>query len=235
MGKMIDLIETDAGTMCGYRALPPAGRGAAVIVLQEIFGANAAMRAVADDLAAAGYVAVVPDLFRRIEPGVDLGYGEDDMQRAFALWKAYDFDQGVKDVVATLAAVRAMPEVESGAALLGFCMGGQLAVCGGAESGPDAVVSFYGTALGDHLDAVRALAMPTMFHFGDQDQHVPEPVREAVRVIAADKPDMTVEIYPGAGHGFFNSFRPQGFDPAAHDLAWQRTLALLAKALGAKR
>lgn len=235
MGEMVDLVTGPDGTMRGYRALPAGGRGAAVIVLQEIFGVNASMRAVADDLAAAGYVAVVPDLFFRAGAGIELGYDQEGVQKAFALWKGYDFDRGVADVEATIAAVRAMPEVSGGVALLGFCMGGQLAVRAGASASPDAVVSFYGTALGEHLDAVEALTMPTLFHVGDQDQHVPEPVRGAIAAIADERPAMTVHVYLDAGHAFFNSFRPQGYDPEAHDLAWQRTLTLLGASLGGDR
>jgi carboxymethylenebutenolidase len=227
MGEMIDLVASDAGTMRAYRALPSSGRGPAVIVLQEIFGVNAAMRSVADDLAAQGYAAFVPDLFWRAKPGVELGYDEAGVQEAFGLWKQFDIATGVADVVATVATVRAMPETDGKVALLGFCLGGQLAVRAGAAAKPDAVISFYGTALGTALDEIRLLDCPTIFHFGDADQHVPPEVHQPIAAIAADKPEMDVHLYAGAGHAFFNSFRPQGFDAAAQASAWDRTLTLL--------
>jgi carboxymethylenebutenolidase len=231
MGDRIELITEGGRAMTAYRALPEGGRGPVVIVLQEIFGVNPAMRAVADDLAAEGFVALVPDLFWRLETGVELAYDDAGLQRAFGLWKSFDLEQGVKDVGAAVDYARSAPEGSGKVAVLGFCLGGQLAVRVGAAKEPDAVVSFYGTKLGENLESIEAITCPTVFHFGDADQHVPAEVRAAVAAVAAGKPSMDVNVYADAGHGFFNRFRAQGFQQAAHDAAWPKTIDLLRGAL----
>jgi carboxymethylenebutenolidase len=234
MGDRLELLHDGDHAMSVYRARPAGERGPVVIVLQEIFGVNAAMRAVADDLAAQGFVALAPDLFWRLEAGVELYYDQAGLGRAFDLWKRFDLDQGVKDVSAVVDYARKAAEGRP-VALLGFCLGGQLAVRAGALVQPDAVVSFYGVKLQESLDAIGALTCPTLFHFGEADQHVPAAVRDAVSGVAADKPDMHINVYDAAGHGFFNRFRAQGFDQAAHDAAWPATLSLLRQAMAPER
>jgi len=230
-GQFIDLLSTDAGLLAAYCALPASGSGPAVVVLQEIFGVNEAMRAVADDLAAQGYVAFVPDLFHRLQPRVELGYDEGDTQSALGLWKRFDLEQGVADVTQVIEAVRARPEVSGGVALLGFCLGGQLAVKTAAKVRVDAMLCFYGTRLGDCLDEIAVIEAPALFHVGDADPHAPLEVRAALAALAADRPHMTLIIYPGAAHAFFNAYRPGSFRPEAHERARTQSLALLREAL----
>lgn len=226
-GEFIDLLSTDAGTLAAYRALPASGRGPAVVVLQEIFGVNEAMRAVADSLAAEGYAAYVPDLFWRLQPRVELGYDEAGSQAAFALWKRFDLVQGVADAVQAVQAVAAQPEVHGGVAVLGFCLGGQLAVKTAARTEVDALLCFYGTKLGESLGDIAAIEAPALFHFGDADPHVPPEVRDAVAAVASNRPDMAVSVHAGAAHGFFNAYRQASFHPEAHQRAWAQSLALL--------
>jgi carboxymethylenebutenolidase len=226
-GEFIELVGIDGKPLTGYRALPASGHGPAVVVLQEIFGVNAAMRQVADDLAAEGYVAFVPDLFWRLQPRVELGYDEAGLQEAFGLWKRFDLAQGVEDIVQAIAAIRDRPEVDDKVAVFGFCLGGQLAAKVAARGVVDAMVCFYGTKLGESLDEIAAIDVPAIFHFGDADPHIPPEVRNAVADIAASHAQMTVTIHPGAAHGFFNAFRDAGFHAQAHDLAWTQTRAVL--------
>ncbi|HEV7776009.1 MAG TPA: dienelactone hydrolase family protein [Luteibacter sp.] len=230
-GEFIELVRIDGQPLTAYRALPAGGKGPAVVVLQEIFGVNVAMRQVADDLAAEGYVAYVPDLFWRLQPHVELGYDEAGLQEAFALWKRFDLAQGVDDVVQSIEAIRSRPEVDDKVAVLGFCLGGQLAAKVAARGVADAMLCFYGTRLGESLDEIASIAVPAIFHFGDADPHIPAEVREAVTTIAANTPPMSVTVHPGAAHGFFNAFREIGFHAQAHDLAWTQSLALLRHAL----
>lgn len=230
-GEFIDLVTIDGQPLRAYRALPPAGHGPAVVVLQEIFGVNVAMRAVADDLAGQGYVAIVPDLFWRLQSDVQLGYDEEDSRKAFALWQRFDLAQGVDDLVKVVQAVRARDEVQGGVGLLGFCLGGQLTVKVAARVKVDAAVCFYGTRLGDSLDEIAAIDAPTLFHFGEADPHVPADVREAVSTVARTRPHMRVNVYPDAVHGFFNAFRESSFHAEAHRQAWIQSLELLREAL----
>ncbi len=231
MGAFIDLFPEDGLAMRAYQALPSAGRGPVVVVLQEIFGVNIAMRAVADDLAAQGFVALVPDLFWRLEPGIDLGYSEDDHKKAVASWQGFDLETGISDVVATIKTARDLPYGSGKVAVLGFCLGGQLAVKAGARTPVDAVVSFYGVQLGKSLDEIASLACPAQFHFGDADAYCPIETRAAIQGLAKADPKISIHVYPGAGHAFFNSFRPVGFDASAHEESRRRALALLHDAL----
>lgn len=122
MGKMMKVQASDgSGSFSGYLALPASGKGPGVVIGQEIFGINANMREVADLYAEEGYVALVPDLFWRLEPGVDLGYTEADFARAIDLFQRLDIDKAVEDIDASFKALRELPEVEaSGLGYVGF-------------------------------------------------------------------------------------------------------------------
>jgi carboxymethylenebutenolidase len=234
MGAFIDLFSgDDALAMRVYQALPSAPRGPVVIVLQEIFGVNIAMRAVADDLAEQGFVALVPDLFWRLEPGINLGYDKDDHKKAVDYWQRFDPETGIADVVATIKAARALSYGSGKVAILGFCLGGQLAVKAAARTPVDAVISFYGIQLGKSLEDIASLQCPSQFHFGDADPHCPIETRSAIQGLAQADPKISMYVYPGAGHAFFNSFRPHGFHASAHEASRSRAFAMLHDVLDA--
>src|SRR5690349_840394 len=106
--------------MDAYLALPPAGKGLGVVMLQEIFGVNAAMRAKAEGLAADGCAVLVPDLFWRAERRVDLGYSEPERQRGFELMKRFDMQAGVADAVAAAKWLARHPASNGRVAFVGF-------------------------------------------------------------------------------------------------------------------
>ena len=136
-GNMIEIATGDGATMAAYLALPASGSGAGLVLLQEIFGVNQSLRETADLFAEEGYVTIVPDLFWRIEPGVDLGYSEAEFGRAIELMGKFDLDQGIEDIGATLRALRAMVACTGKAGCIGFCLGGKLAYLTAApKSGP---------------------------------------------------------------------------------------------------
>ncbi|HTH97924.1 MAG TPA: dienelactone hydrolase family protein, partial [Stellaceae bacterium] len=128
-------------------------------------------------------------------------------------------------------AARTWPQGTGKVGVVGFCLGGQLAVKAGLKARADAVVSFYGVQLGQSLDEIADLGCPAQFHYGDADQHVPAETRAAIDGLAKRRANITSFTYPGAVHAFFNSFRPQGFDPAAYDQSRARMLAMLQEAL----
>jgi carboxymethylenebutenolidase len=208
----------------------PEGARGAVVLLQEIFGVNAAMRAKARDLAAAGLTVLVPDLFWRLERRVDLGYGEADRQRGFALMQKYDQVRSVADVRAAVAWLRQRaPESRPG--LVGFCLGGRIAVLAGAANADvSAVISLYGVRLDLCADQLRAIACPFQLHVGDKDAHVPAEHVAAVSQIVAGRGDAEIFVYPAAQHGFFNRQRDDVYDAPAAALARTRILDLLARA-----
>lgn len=216
--------------MSGYLARPPSGRGPGIVLLQEIFGVNEAIRTAADDLAAEGFTVLAPDMFWRLEPGVELGYSDEDRQKAFGYWQRFDNSQGAKDARAAMDFLKGHDSCTGKAAFLGFCLGGKLAVMAAARGGADAAVSFYGVKLQENHDELTSLPCPLQLHVGDADSHVP---MEVVRDIEALTADLDVEtfVYPGAGHGFYNKVRTDVFDKAAWTKATERVLGFLNRTL----
>src|SRR6202050_334003 len=95
-GQWIDIAAKDGGTFKGYLAIPASGSGPGILLLQEIFGVNKSMREVADYYAEEGYVVLAPDLFWRMEPGIELGYSEADFNKAFGYYQRFDANQSLK-------------------------------------------------------------------------------------------------------------------------------------------
>ena len=109
-GRYITVKAKDGGSFKAYLATPEKGSGPGIVLLQEIFGINAYIRSVADYYAEEGYVVLAPDLFWRIEPGIELGFTDDDWKKAFAYREKFNVDKSVEDIGATIAALRALPE-----------------------------------------------------------------------------------------------------------------------------
>lgn len=221
-------IPVSSGHMSAYLALPESGQGPGIVLLQEIFGVNIAMREKASKLAAQGYVVMVPDLFWRQTPNVQLGYDDAGRAEGFKLLQSFDFAKGVEDIKATFHALKSRPECRCAPAFVGFCIGGKLAVmAGAAESSASAVVSFYGVALENNLDQLRALQMPTQLHFGDHDAHIPLEKVETISSAVMGQSNINVYVYKGGQHGFFNHQRDEVFNEEASALALRRALEIL--------
>src|ERR1700749_3312315 len=128
-----------------YCAMPASGNGPGLVVCQEIFGVNEVMRKVCDDFAAKGYIAVCPDLFWRQQPGVQLtDKSPPEWDRAFELYKGFDVEAGVRDLLSTLAHIRAMKGCSGKVGSVGYCLGGKLAFLMATRSDVEATVSYYG-------------------------------------------------------------------------------------------
>ncbi len=223
-------IQAPDGSFGAYLAVPEAGSGPGIVLLQEILGVNANMRAIADLYAEEGYTVLAPDLFWRIAPGVELGWSEADMQTAFALRKKFDVDAALSDITATVAALRAHPACTGQVGALGFCLGGLLASLAAAQCGIDCAVGYYGVGLEKQLDTLSGITVPLTLHFGTEDSHVPP---EALAAIRAGLAGPTIEMftYPGAGHGFAAQGRAS-FDKAATLMAHSRSIALFRRVMG---
>jgi carboxymethylenebutenolidase len=215
-----------------HLALPAAGGGPGLVLLQEIFGVNAYVKDAARRLAELGYVVLAPDLYWRTEPGLELAPTE--MQRAFGAMQKLDRDAAVGDAIATLAALRGMPEVTGDAGVLGFCLGGTLAWQVAAQGDPAVAVCYYGSGIPAALDAASAIACPVLLHFGGADQYLPREQVDAVAAMAAAHDGFECHVHEGAGHAFDNSFAPQFTNPPAAAAAWELTAAFLARELPAR-
>lgn len=208
-----------------YVAAPSAKKAPAVVIAQEIFGVNSALKKTADYLAENGFLAIVPDLFWRIEEGTDLGYSDQDRQKAMALMGKFDIQQGVRDLGETLKVARAMEGCNGKAAVVGFCLGGTLAYLAATRNTPDLSVAYYGTAIHKHLEEASKVAHPMLLHFGASDNFVP---KEAVDEITGKLPrNATVHVYPGVGHAFCNVDRPGIYNAEQAQLANRRTVEFL--------
>jgi carboxymethylenebutenolidase len=211
-------------------ALPDAGRGPGLVLLQEIFGVNDYVEDAARRLAELGYVVLAPDLYWRTDPGLALG--ADEMPRAFAAAQQLDHELAARDAIVALAELRGLPEVAGGrAGVLGFCLGGTLAWHVAAQGEPDAAVCYYGSGIAGALEAAASITCPTLLHFGGADPYIPREDVDAVAALAAGRDDFECHVHDGAGHAFDNSFAPMFSDPPAAARAWELTSAFLARTL----
>lgn len=208
---------------------PPSGTGPGLVLLQEIFGVSAYIRQRGADLAALGYVVLAPEIYWRLDAQQVDETREDFLERAMGLAGQLDWPTAVADGVTALAHRRGRPEVTGGVGLIGFCFGGGLAFNIAAESGPDALVSYYGSALPDLLDLADRVTAPSLHHFGLADQFLDNATVERIQA-AVQGPETQVETHPGAGHAFDNP-HPLFHHPEATERAWAVTREFLAERL----
>ncbi|MFB4205208.1 dienelactone hydrolase family protein [Arhodomonas sp. KWT2] len=224
--RWIDIASHDDRTFRGYLALPPAGRGPGIVLIQEIFGVNHHIRSVAEQYALDGYVVLAPDVFWRQSPGVELAYEGDDMETAFRLVGEIDFSVAVKDLASTVRALRRRPECDGSVASLGYCMGGILSYLAGIESGADRVVSFYPGGIHRHLDKAARLTVPAQFHFAGNDGHITDAHVDEARRAFFGRGDVGIHVYDGADHGF-NCWARSAYHRHAAALSHGRVLTFL--------
>lgn len=226
-------IKTEDGQFTAYVARPSSPKAPAVVVIQEIFGVNAVMRGVCDELAAAGFLAVCPDLFWRIEPGVDItDQSEAEWKKAFELYNAFDVDAGVKDIAATIDHVRDLAEVNGKVGAVGFCLGGLLAYLTATRTDSDASVAYYGVGIEKHLVEADKLAHPLLMHIAEEDQFVPKEAQALILSQLKNHPQIEINTYPGRDHAFAR-IGGEHYDAADAKLANGRTLTFFKQHLEA--
>ena len=229
MGSFVDLKSKDGFVFPAYIAEPASKPRGAVVVVQEIFGVNSHIRAVADRVAQSGYLAIAPATFARAKPGVELGYTDADMQAGFALKTAVEAlpAPGVlQDLQAAIdeAAKRTGGKV----GITGFCWGGLLTWRAACElNGLAAAVPYYGGGMTTPGEIARQPKCPVMAHFGNRDHWIP---LDTVENFKQAHPEVETYVYE-ADHGF-NCDQRGSFDAAASAAARARTQAFFAKHLG---
>jgi carboxymethylenebutenolidase len=225
-------ITTPDGAFAAYVARPAAARAPAIVVIQEIFGINQVMRDLADGYAAEGYLAICPDLFWRIEPGIDItDRSEAEWKRAFELFDAFDVDLGVKDIAATIAHIRADSGCAGKVGAVGYCLGGLLAFLTATRTDIDAAVGYYGVGIERHLAEADKLADPLVLHVAEEDQFVPKDAQALILAALKNHPQVEIYAYPGRDHAFARK-GGEHYDAGDAATANARTLALFKKALG---
>jgi carboxymethylenebutenolidase len=217
MGELTTIMARDGHEFQAWLVAAPGKPRGAVVVVQEIFGVNAHIRAVTDGFAAQGYTAIAPSLFDRVRRGIQLGYTETDMEQGAGYRRQIEPDTALKDIAAAAAVVR-----NSGrTAVVGFCWGGALAYLAACQLPLACTVVYYGR-VADYMD--RRPRCPVMYHFGGADRSIPPADVERVR--AAIAPGTPLYVYEGAGHGF-NCDQRASYDRQAAGLAADRTREFL--------
>lgn len=232
MSETVRISTLDGeGTFDCYLARPEGEPRAAIVVIQEIFGVNAGIRRKCDRLAEAGYLALAPDLFWRLEPGTDLDPDiEEEFKAALELMGRFDQDKGVADIEATIRYAR-NAEGCAKVGAVGYCLGGRLAYMTAARTDADASVGYYAVGVDNLLREKHAIANPLMLHIPTADGFVPPEVQAAMHEGLDDHPKVTLHDYQGLDHGFATEFGKRRDDEAA-ELADRRTMEFFAEHLG---
>ena len=229
----ITITATDnSGTFTAYVVEPKTKPAGVVVVIQEIFGINQAMRDIAAWIADLGFVAVAPDLFWRIEPGIDITDKSDaEWKRAFELFQTFDQAKGIEDLKATVAACRTLPGANGKVATIGYCLGGRLAFMMAQQSDADANISYYGVGLDGLLGDLDKVTKPLLIHIADNDAFFPPEGRAAVAAATNGHKHATTHVYPNADHAFA---RVNGihWDGRSATIANGRSAEILATVLG---
>jgi len=227
----IKIPAHDGGAFSAYVALPNVTPAPAIIMIQEIFGVNQEMRDKCDEMARQGYIAIAPDLFWRIEPGIELSDNKpEEIERAFELYNNFDINAGIEDLKTTLGYLRNRKECMGQVGCVGYCLGGFLAFAMSIESNIDASVSYYGVNIPSLLEREDEIQTPLLMHIAEKDEFVPPEDQEQIKAVLANHPHANAHTYKGQNHAFA---RVNGahYNEEAANLANQRTADFLTNTL----
>ena len=219
MGRKIQLTASDDHVISAYLAEPAGKPRGGIVVIQEIFGVTRHIRDVTEQYAAAGYLAVAPALFDRVEREVDVPYSDGPSGVGYV--KALNSGTIMLDIQAAADLVRPAGKV----GVVGYCWGGQIAFLVAARANIDAAVAYYGGGISQQLAHIPRV--PVMFHFGEKDTHIP---LSAVDEIRKAYPRGIYHLYP-AQHGFNCTDRPS-FDAQSAKLAFDRSVEFFHQHIG---
>jgi carboxymethylenebutenolidase len=221
MGERIQLNTAGMHCIGAYLAKPAGKPKGGIVVVQEIFGVNAHIRAVTDGYAQAGYTAIAPAFFDHAETDVELGYDADGFARGRTLVGEISFETALEDVASAAQSIVSSGKV----GVVGYCWGGTVALLAAIRLGLPAV-SYYGGRNVNYLD--EKPRAPVQFHFGERDASIPA---EAVQRHRSAYPQLEIYTYP-ADHAFNRDVDPSHYDAASARLARERALAFFARHLG---
>jgi carboxymethylenebutenolidase len=228
----IHVSATDgSGRFAAFVVEPKTKPAGVVVLIQEIFGVNQAMRDIAAWVADIGFIAVCPDLFWRIEPGIDITDKTDaEWKRAFELFQTFDQVKGIEDLKATVAVARTLPGANGKVGTMGYCLGGRLAFMMAEQSDADINVSYYGVGLDGLLGDVGKVSKPLLVHIADRDEFFPAEGR--AKLAAGVKENARVACYNYDANHAFARVNGIHWDGRSATIANGRSAEALAKALG---
>lgn len=231
MAKITINAEDGAGQFSAYIAKPAVLPAPGILLIQEIFGVNADMRAKCDAFAQEGYIAVCPDLFWRQEPDVDItDKSQAEWDKAFALLNGFDNDKGINDLKSTLSVMRDMNDCTGLVGTVGYCLGGKLAYLMATRSSIDCAVGYYGIQLDQFMNEASGVQKPVLLHIAELDKFFPAQARDKALSHFENFSDITAYVYPGVDHAFAR-LNGEHYDEAAASLANKRTDAFFAQNL----
>lgn len=221
-----------SGSFSAYVAEPEGTPRAAIVVIQEIFGVNPAIRKKCDDWAAKGYLALAPDLFWRLQPGIELDPDlPEQFQQALGWMNEFDQTKGIEDIESTIKAARAKLGGSGKVGAVGYCLGGRLAFMTATRTDSDATVGYYGVGIDNLLGEKHAIANPVLLHIAGADHFVSPEVQAKMHEGLDDHPKVTLFDYPDEDHGFAAEMGKRRSEAAAQ-LADERTAAFFAEHIG---
>lgn len=230
MAFRLKISTREDGSFDAYIASGNGASRPALLICPEVFGVNSHMRSLADRFAQQGYLAVVPDLYWRVEPGLELPYDEAGLKRGSEILAQIDAELATQDLGLVMDAVRKLPDCNGKIGVLGFCIGGTIAYLAAARLGADAAVGYYAKGVENFLEEARGISCGLVLHYGGADRFIPPSVVAEVREATQGMANVEVYDYPGVDHGF-NSEDRKAYNPEVAAIAMQRTLALLETSL----
>ncbi len=187
-----------------------------IVLLQEIFGLNASMRAIAEDFRSHGYDVLAPDLFSRQERGVQLDPTKpEDRTRAETLMKGLDEQDALADIRAAISVLKGLDTSNGQVAAVGYCLGGRLAYLAAAEGLVDSAVSYYGVAIHRSLALADRISVPMLLHIAEEDHLCDREAQQELRTALAGKKNFELQTHPGVGHAFARPNSPMWNEAAA--------------------
>ncbi|MGQ0531584.1 MAG: dienelactone hydrolase family protein [Caulobacteraceae bacterium] len=243
MGDWMEVQGPD-GAFKAYAARPSGTPKGAVVVVQEIFGINAVIRGKADWLAREGFLAIAPDLFWRIKPGIDITDQTDaEWKQAIEYMNQLDKNASARDVQATLTHARGMLSMEMRpvtpgaklahdhkAGVMGYCMGGYIAFLAACRTDADASVAYHGGGIHTALDEAKNIKKPVLLHNPMKDSFIPVEALNTIRETLQDNPLVTIYEYAEQDHAFTRE-GGKHYNAAATELANRRTIAFFSEHL----
>ena len=228
-------VEVPTAGGASFRARlvrPEAPNGRGLVLLHTMFGINDMFRGFCREYADQGYSVLAPDLFWRFGETVDLDYSPENYQKGHGYVERLQMELSLEDVAASIRYLRRFDPPSAKVGLVGYCMGGSVAVAAATDAMGDFAVSYYPLMVKERLADYSSIRTPTVIHIGSEDRYVPADLLGALQDACRGQPHVQVHVYPGAAHGFANRRAASPYDEAAADLAWFRTVAALRGGMG---
>ncbi len=179
------------------------GKAPGLVLIQEIFGVNKVMRDLADWYSSFGYHVLCPDLFWRIETGVDItDQTKEEWNKAFDLFGKFNVDQGINDLITSLNYLRNLDNCNGKVGTVGYCLGGKLSYLLSCRSNADCNVSYYGVGLEDLLNESENIKTPYLSHIAEKDRFVPKAAQQKILSNLSTNNFCDLYIYPNQEHAF---------------------------------